>query len=39
MSVVEPEARMPLPDSRLNAIGSVAGSKGKDPALDGSSGH
>src|SRR5450755_3639842 len=27
-------ARMPLPDSRLNAIGSVAGSTGNDPALD-----
>jgi hypothetical protein len=27
-------ARMPLPDSRLNAIGSEAGSTGNDPALD-----
>jgi integrase len=27
-------ARMPLPDSRLNEIGSVAGSTGNDPALD-----
>jgi len=27
-------ARMPLPDSRLSAIGDVAGSTGNDPALD-----
>jgi integrase len=27
-------ARMPLPDSRLNEIASVAGSTGNDPALD-----
>jgi integrase/recombinase XerC len=26
--------RMPLPDSRLSAIGAVAGSTGNDPALD-----